>query len=509
MRLQPASWRLRAAWLTHVVVAAGFGLFGGGLATLIGLVLLVEAVTVPPCEAASLARPDLDTPPFAYDPEARARAFVHAMANDEFRTAYEMLAPEQWGSDTLCEDSLEGLWRAVTGESDSTIVAVNQSARAFFGAMFNYLVVPMRLTLESAQVHRHVHLELTLLADGRITGYQIDRRMTEVGTDRAYPPPPYAKQDTFEEIEVHLGKAPWRLKGTITSPVGPGPFPAVVLTGSRDRDGTGSTTKLLRDEAWGLATRGVASLRFDQRTHAYAVETARLDDFTIDDELVDDMLAAVQTLRRTPRIDPGRVYVFGASLAGFAAPMAGQRDPSIAGLIIAVAPSGTLQEWAWRQRQYRVRRSANVTTLDERAIRAAKSRLDAIDAWVTRQVAPQDLTVHRSYYAHLGTYRPEVAVSRLGIPLLILSAERDRVVPPEDAQTWIESLRHQGNVAFRLYRGHSHSLIDELERPESSSVTSKFASLDVISDIAMWIHGEWTDRWCADLEDWYAGCRGG
>ncbi len=509
MRLRPGTWRLRIAWWTHVVVATGFGLFGAGLASLVGLVLLFEAVTVSPCEAASLAPPGLAAPPFAYDPEARAREFVHAMANDEFQTAYEMLAPEQWGSDSLCDTSLEGFWRAVTGESDSTTVTVNQSAPTLFVAMFNFLEVRMRLSLKSARIHREVHLEMRFLADGRIASYQIDRRMTELGADQAYPPPPYAEQDTFEETEVNLGKAPWELKGLITTPVGPGPFPAVVLVGSRDRDGTGPTAKLVRDEAWGLATRGVASLRFDQRTHAHAVETARQEDFTIDNELVDDMLAAVQILRRTPRIDPDRVYVFGASLAGFAAPLVGQRDPTIAGLIIAVAPSGTLHDWAWRQRLFAVGRDGDVTTVDSRTIRAAKTRLDAINAWITRQESPRDLAVHRSYYADLRTYRPEVAAGILRTPLLVLSAERDRVIPPEDAEAWIESLRHQSNVAFRLYRGHNHALMDVREMTESSSDTGEHMSWDVIFDIATWIHGEWPDRLCADQDAWYAGCRGG
>ena len=509
MRLQPASWRLRAAWLTHVVVAAGFGLFGGGLATLIGLVLLVEAVTVPPCEAASLSRPDLATPPFAYDPEARARAFVHAMAKDEFRTAYEMLAPEQWGVDSLCAYSLEGFWQAVTGEGNAKLLTVDVSGPAFFGTLYNRLDLALRLTLDTPQGRREVQVNLGLFSDGRIVVDRFDEAAADLAAATVYPPPPYAKLDAFEEYEVLVGQAPWELLGIITVPVGTGPFPAVVLTGGADLDGTGPGTKLQRDDAWGLATRGVASLRFDRRTHSHALETARQREFTIDDELVDDTLAAVRVLRRTPRLDPERIYVSGGSLAGYAAPMVALRDPTIAGLIIAVAPSGLLHDWVWRHRRFRLSLNGDVTEADQGSIRAAKALSESVSAWVTTGETPQNIAVHRSYYAHLGTYRPEQAAYRLPMPILVTSAERDRIVPPEDAEIWVKSLRHRRHVAFRLYRGHNHAMMDELEAAETNSDTGEHRSWEVVSDMATWIHGQWPDRWCADQEAWYAGCRGG
>ena len=87
MRLRPGSWRLRASWWTHVGVALAFGLFSSKLTALIALTLLVNAGTVSDCEAATPAPPDLDAEPFAFDPEARAYAFIKAMADDDFQTA--------------------------------------------------------------------------------------------------------------------------------------------------------------------------------------------------------------------------------------------------------------------------------------------------------------------------------------------------------------------------------------------------------------------------------------
>lgn len=509
MRLRPGTWWLRISWWTHVAVATGFGLFGGLVAVLVGVVLFVDARTVTACEAASRAQPDFAAPPFAYDPEARAGEFVRAMADSEFQVAYEMVAPEQWGSDSLCSAGLETFWRMVDREGGAKLLALDLADQPFFGAMYNRLDLTLRLTLATPEGPRKVYVEIKLVSDGRIAGYRVNEAMGDLDTAAGYPPPPYAELDNFEEFEVVVGQAPWELPGIITIPVGSGPFPAVVLTGGKDRDGTGVVTKLNRDQAWGLATRGVASLRFDRRTHAYALETARRNEFTIDDELVDDMLTAVRTLRRTPRIDPERIYVSGGSLAGFAAPMVGLRDPTIAGLIIAVAPSGLLHDWVWRHSRFRRSLDGDVTVAVQRSTQAAKALSDSISAWIAGGAAPQNVAVHRSYYAHLGTYRPVDAAYRLQIPILVISVGRDRVVPPEDAETWIASLDLRRNVAFRLYPGLNHALVDELRAAASNSDTGRHTSRDVVSDMATWIHGQWPDRLCANQEAWIAGCRGG
>ena len=137
----------------------------------------------------------------------------------------------------------------------------------------------------------------------------------ELGPFPDIPPPPYADLSAFEELEVTLGEAPWQVGGTLTLPNGPGPYPAVVLVQGLsqrpDRDRTFAATKGHRDLAWGLASRGIATLRYDKRTWTHALAFARQDEFTIDDEYVEDALAAVEALRQTPRIDPARVYVFG------------------------------------------------------------------------------------------------------------------------------------------------------------------------------------------------------
>src|SRR6185436_17145233 len=95
-------------------------------------------------------------------------------------------------------------------------------------------------------------------------------------------------------------------------PVGNGPFPGVVLvhdSGAADRDETAGGVKVFRDLAEGLASRGIATLRYEKRTRQYAAKTAGLRGMTIEDEIVEDAVRAAALLRAQKEIDPKRVYV--------------------------------------------------------------------------------------------------------------------------------------------------------------------------------------------------------
>ncbi|MWA05729.1 hypothetical protein F8568_036310 [Actinomadura sp. LD22] len=92
------------------------------------------------------------------------------------------------------------------------------------------------------------------------------------GGAAAWSPPPYADPSAFEEREVTVGTGRLAVPGTLTLPRADGPRPGVVLLsggGPFDRDATSGPNKPLKDIAWGLATRGVAVLRFDKVTCAH------------------------------------------------------------------------------------------------------------------------------------------------------------------------------------------------------------------------------------------------
>ena len=116
------------------------------------------------------------------------------------------------------------------------------------------------------------------LADGGwLTGIQL-APASAAEPAAPWQPPDYADPAAFDEQDVTVGSGPLAVPGTLSLPRQGGPWPAVVLlsgSGPQDRDETIGRNKPLKDLAWGLASRGVAVLRFDKVTYAHGAEGRR------------------------------------------------------------------------------------------------------------------------------------------------------------------------------------------------------------------------------------------
>ena len=498
-----------------------------GLASLVAIAAIVVGTTrpspeLPPCETATFTPPDFQSPPFAFDPKARAVELGQAMVDGDYHRAYGMMALEALPLDSFCDFTVKYRWFP-TSDDSRTFDEIDDVRILGFDPYSDSLDVQLRL-VERTQADEGTpaaagYVTVRLLRDGRFTFLSVDEAMTEEGPVTEFPPPPYANLAAFEETEVIVGQAPWALGGTLTVPRGPGPFPAVVLVhGSRyaDRDSTSDATKTFRDLAWGLASQGVAVLRYDKRTLTHALAFARQPDFTLDDELIDDALAALALLRESPRIDPARIFVLGASLGGFAAPRIAQRDPGLAGLIMVSAPSGTRLEALIRNAE---RRSEPTDHLDEAFLRRFETRLRAramARAALAAGVAPSlDLRARAAYHLDLADYQPELVARDLPVPLLILHGGVDGQLDTEEVMGWIRSLRGRDDVTFRMYPYHGHMLYDSIEETAWQELFGPdprprvYVSPAAISDITNWIAGSKAPRACVDWRAWFAACHGG
>ncbi len=128
-----------------------------------------------------------------------------------------------------------------------------------------------------------------------------------------YDPPSYVVEDLFEEIEITVGADPWLLPGVLTLPKNEGPVPVIVLvhgSGPNDRDETIGGSRPFRDLAWGLASRGIAVLRYDKRTKVHGASLPA--DIGLGEEVVLDALSALDVARNRPEVDSNRVFLLGA-----------------------------------------------------------------------------------------------------------------------------------------------------------------------------------------------------
>ena len=141
------------------------------------------------------------------------------------------------------------------------------------------------------------------------------------------------------ETEVRFGAEPYVLDGTLSLPEGDGPFAAVVIahgSGPQSRDGALGPLTAYRDIARGLASQGIAALRYDKRTFTYRPRW-KLTGPSLPTAKRNDALAAVDFLRGHEAIDPEGIVVLGHSQGGSLTPRTLSRDDKIAGGILLAA----------------------------------------------------------------------------------------------------------------------------------------------------------------------------
>jgi hypothetical protein len=129
--------------------------------------------------------------------------------------------------------------------------------------------------LEMAQAGQFAQIRLMFAPQLRpMTGIQL-APASAAEPMAPWEPPGYGDSGTFDERDLMAVTGPLAVPGTLSLPRQSGPRPAVVLlpgSGAVDRDQTIGRNKPFKDLAWGLATRGVAVLRFDKVTYAHPSE---------------------------------------------------------------------------------------------------------------------------------------------------------------------------------------------------------------------------------------------
>lgn len=310
-----------------------------------------------------------------------------------------------------------------------------------------------------------------------------------------YKPPSYVDSSKFEEKEIQIGKGIWALPGTLSLSKGTGPFPGVVLvhgSGPNDRDETIGPNKPFRDLAHGLASRGIAVLRYEKRTKHHQIMMAlSVDSITIKEETIDDAAAAVEALAHQEKIDPNRIFVLGHSLGGMLIPRIGKASPRVAGFISLAGSTRPLEDLVLEQTKY-------ILSLDGKLTDEAQKKLQEIEQQVAKvkslklseEKGALFLGAAAKYWLDLQGYKPAEAAEELSKPMLILQGERDYQVTMEDFANWKKALGSRKDVKFISYPKLNHLFVEG----ECKSTPAEYSSPGnvakvVVDDIAKWIKG--------------------
>jgi uncharacterized protein len=416
------------------------------------------------------------------DPVATATAFIDLLLKEDYAGAAALEGGPM--KEAATPERLKEIWSGIQVQLGAYKRRVGTRAEHQGDHDFAFVT--------TAFERQTVDLKVVMDAKGQVVGFFI------VPVQAATPPPdaappPYARPDSYKETDVTVGSGDWTLPGTLTTPVGPGPFPAVVLvhgSGPNDRDETVEANKPFRDLALGLASRGIAVLRYEKRTRQYASKVAGVAGFTVQQETVDDALAAVALLRGLPGVDPRRVFVLGHSLGGLVLPRIGQSQPALAGLIVMAGPARPLEDLILDQVSYLAALDGVVTDPEKQQIESLRAEVAKVKA-VKPGEANSVLGAPASYWLDLQGYDPPQASKYLAQPMLILQGERDYQVTMTDFASWKKVLSGKPNVTFKSYPKLDHLFLPG-EGKSGPTEYGKPGHVDetVVADVAAWILGQ-------------------
>jgi pimeloyl-ACP methyl ester carboxylesterase len=336
--------------------------------------------------------------------------------------------------------------------------------------------------------------------------------------------PPASQDYPFEErrIEFRNEAGNVRKVGTLTLPIGSGPWPtAIILNPSlpTDRDGTLGALKFFKDLAEFLARRGIAVLRMDDR--GVGESTGDYFQSTLSD-FADDAAEAIKHLRAIDGIDSRRIGLIGLSQGGAVASITASRTPSVGFLVLLGSPGLPYLESAMQQaddlgRAYGIPEE-DVQIFKEshrriiRILREKGTEPDAVEKITEILIEienvpnplsafmpgdPQELAAlfTTPWYRSQVSFDPGKYLPRVRVPTLAITGGLDIVLRPDRHLPAIEeALRQAGNedVVANTLPAHNHALqLAKTGRIEEQGELEETFSVEALTMISDWIGSLW------------------
>ena len=306
-----------------------------------------------------------------------------------------------------------------------------------------------------------------------------------------YSAPAYVNQKNFTENEIIFGLDNWKLPGTISMPVGNGPFPAVILvhgSGPNDRDETIGPNKPFKDIAWGLASNQIAVLRYEKRTKQYPDRIINDINFTIKEEVVDDVLAAFNFLKNYDKIDSENIIILGHSLGAMVTPYIASIEQNISKIILLAPPARPLIDLIYNQTIYLAELDGIVTEQESLAIQEVEIAIEKIKS-MNFSDNEMIFSAYKAYWEYLNNFDQVEIAEKLDLPILILQGRRDyQVTFEDDFYIWNNTLKNKENVMLISYPNLNHLFMNG-SGPSTNMeyLVEGHVSSEVISDIIDWI----------------------
>lgn len=325
-----------------------------------------------------------------------------------------------------------------------------------------------------------------------------DFNITQPTPKSAYQTPSYDVPSTYSEKSITFGKDAFLTSGTLTLPIGDGPFPIVILvhgSGPNDQDSSIYGLKPFRDIAVGLAKEGIATIRYEKRTKEHPIKSSSNTKFSLYEETVEDALLAVEYAKSLEEINTKEIFVLGHSQGGYALPkiIDGDKDNSVKGVISVSAPNQKFHEllvWQLEEQLERLQKSG----ASEEIIKQQGQIIDIQKLIFAEMHNPNyskdNLPPQLDYWWYdLKDYVPGLVAKDQAKPMLILQGNKDIQVPGSHLESWKNDLANRDNIQYKLYPNMTHILFnfDGVPTGQEYALPNNVAP-ELIQDIALWVN---------------------
>ena len=365
----------------------------------------------------------------------------------------------------------------------AAVDAVIESAGTAAGTLDGKPVTVTRLRLKAAGSEAEIDAEAATNRLLRVFVVSQDAELVREGYAGPPEPKPAAPPAGVTERQVEFKSTDGQVfPATLCLPKPGTPSPLIVFiqgSGPQDRDETIGPNKPFRDLAWGLAERGVATLRYDKRTYAFPKTYTG----TLESESIDDAVEAVKLAQTLPEVDRKAVFVLGHSLGGLAAPYVAERVP-VRGLVLMAAP-GRSMELVIRDQ---------VRTLNAGQSEAVQAQIlqqqDAIMAKVRAGTATREELNNQPPQSvrDMIVRDPIAELQKTTVPLLVLKGGKDAQIFQADFDALQALARVRPGSAAKLFPNLTHTFtLNEGPVDFRAIYQPAHVATEVVETIAAWV----------------------
>lgn len=394
------------------------------------------------------------------------------MVEGKFDDTYKKLAPV--AKKSLTKSKLKQGWND-TVQGLGKFVAVHSGSYMDYD---DYKLVELLLQYE----YNGVQISFTYDNKEQITGLYFSYRPIEEEA---------VETKDFKEVKISIGKGKYPLKAILTLPKQVKKAPVAILvpgSGNHDANETIIANRVFRDLAWGLAKKGIASIRYNERLFTYP-ELLTEAEFTIQTDCLNDAADAISYALSSKEVDNSRVYLIGHSLGGMMAPKIATDNPGLAGIVILAGSPRRLEDIIYDQNLNALKNTEGITEmqiqLSMKLIENMIKRVKGLKESGTEAI----LGYPASYWYSLNQIDTAELAGKLTIPIFIAQGSADfQIYADKDYVEWQKLLKKNKNVSFKLYDGLNHLFMKSNGKKDITEYNVPGeVDAGLINDIAAWI----------------------